>query len=420
MNHRTSFAWVAISMLYVSGCGGSKATEQQGPAATEEEIQVSAETIEALGGKFVDVVDPKSGEKIVWLDLSGSQITNEALKHVANLKRPFSGLFLAGTKVTDVGLKRLANLKNLSSLDLGRTGVTDAGLKEIANLKNLSSLGLCDTEVTDEGLKHLANLKNLSSLDLSDTAVTDEGLKHLANLKNLSSLGLSDTQVTEAGLKRLAKLETPLKPALLKALAAALAAAEATQKNNLKQIGIAFHNCNDAYLKFPGAGRSANGKAGLSWRVHLLPYLDEGWLYKQFNLEEPWDSAHNKALIEKMPEIFKTPDVDEAGKTSLHVFTGPGAPFANDQAPNYRAYTDGTSNTIQVVKAGPNTADIWTKPGGLDFDPKNPIKALGTLTEDVFYAVLTDGSVQSVSKTTAAEILRRLIQHQDGEVVGDF
>ena len=169
-----------------------------------------------------------------------------------------------------------------------------------------------------------------------------------------------------------------------------------------------------------GSRRSADGKAGLSWRVHLLPFLDQAPLYNQFNFDEAWDSDHNKALIEKMPELFKVDGVTEAGKTSLHVFTGDGAPFAKDQAPGIRDFTDGTSNTILVVQAGPDTADIWTKPGGLDFDPKNPIKALGTLAEDLFLILMTDGSVRRVNKTIPAETLRHLIEHQDGQAVGDF
>jgi hypothetical protein len=213
------------------------------------------------------------------------------------------------------------------------------------------------------------------------------------------------------------KLPELLKPALEKARAAA----EATKKmNNLKQMGLAFHNYHDVNRSFPGAGRGAEQKAALSWRVHLLPYLDQAPLYNQFKMDEPWDSDHNKQFIEKMPEIFKTAGVTEPGKTSYHVFTGPGAPFADDKTPGIRDFTDGTSNTFLAVEAGPDTAEIWTKPGGLDFDPKNPIKALGKLSEDTFRVLFGDGSVRRINKTIDQETLRRLIQSADGEPVGDF
>ena len=211
------------------------------------------------------------------------------------------------------------------------------------------------------------------------------------------------------------KLPELLKPAILKASAVA-------ELNHLGAIGLAFHNYHDTLGNFPGAGRSgaAVDQVGLSWRVHLLPYLQQAPLYNQFHLDESWDSDHNKTLIEKMPAIYKLGGVTEVGKTSLHVFTGTGAPFANDQAPKLSSFTDGTSTTILVVLAGPDTADIWTKPGGLDFDPKNPIKALGTLVGDEFKVLLTDGVRRPVSKTIPPETLRRLIELQDGEVVGDF
>ena len=209
------------------------------------------------------------------------------------------------------------------------------------------------------------------------------------------------------------KLDSLLMPSVQKAKAAA----ERTKKtNNMKQIALAFFNYESTYRKFPGAGRPAEGKLGLSWRVHLLPYLDQGLLYSQFNLEEPWDSEHNKALIEKMPAIFKTDGVNAAGKTSLHVFTGPGAPFADDQAPGLASITDGTSNTILMVEAGPDTAAIWTQPGGLDFDPKDPFKALGKLS-DAFRVAMCDGSVRTLQKTISLETLRKLIQSADGEPV---
>ena len=183
-------------------------------------------------------------------------------------------------------------------------------------------------------------------------------------------------------------------------------------------IGLAFHNYHDVYGKFPGAGRARpEVPVGLSWRVHLLPFLDQAGLYAQFRLDEAWDSEHNKLLIEKMPEVFKLPGVDESGKTSIHVLTGPGAPFADDACPALTQFTDGTSVTFLALMAGPDKAEIWTKPGGLDFDPENPIKALGNLTGESFIALLADGSVRMVNKNIDATTLRRLFQLADGEPV---
>ncbi len=212
------------------------------------------------------------------------------------------------------------------------------------------------------------------------------------------------------GFERVAQL---LKPALIDAKAAAK---EAQQRNALHQLGVAFHNFHDANAKLPGAGRNRQeGPIGLSWRVHLLPYLQQADLYRQFKLDEPWDSEHNKKLIQKMPAIFKSPGVEDTGKTTIHVFTGPGAPFTSDKTPEFREFTDGTSVTILAVLAGPETAEIWTRPGGLDFDPEDPIKSLGTISGNKVFVVFADAAARELDKEIDATTLRRWIQIADGE-----
>ena len=298
------------------------------------------------------------------------------------------------------------------------TGVTDDTLFELVVTTTDEQAATLISQIATGSLAQ-AKL-SLGLLPIPDETAEDQATKKLIEkLVKSADIKQSGDRIeflipVPEGFDKLPEL---LKPAMTKAIEARNAA---RKMNNLKQIGLAFHNYHDTHTKFPGAGRSADGKAGLSWRVHLLPFLDQAPLYNQFNFEEAWDSDHNKTLIEKMPDIFKVEGVTEAGKTSLHVFTGAGAPFADDATPGIASFTDGTSNTLLVVQAGPDTADIWTKPGGLDFEPKHPIKALGTLVEDVFNVLFTDGSVRRVNKTIPAETLRHLIEHQDGQAVGDF
>ncbi len=211
----------------------------------------------------------------------------------------------------------------------------------------------------------------------------------------------------------LEKLPALIRPALEEAQRRAAAHKE---MNNLKQIGLAFHIYHDVYGAFPWHGGPGTADApgkGLSWRVHLLPFLEEAELYNEFHLDEPWDSEHNKTLILRMPKIYG--DHPE-GKTSLHVFVGEGTPFGQEQGVRIASLTDGTSNTIMVVEAGPDTADIWTKPGGLPFNPDDPLAALGNIGEE-FLVLLMDGSTHRLLKTIDAATLRNLIQHQDGNPV---
>ena len=214
------------------------------------------------------------------------------------------------------------------------------------------------------------------------------------------------------GFDQLPKLMAP-------AIKDAKEAAARTQKlNHIKMIGLAFHNYHDTFQSFPKAGgpaqESDTSKDGLSWRVHLLPFLDQAPLYNKFHLDEPWDSDHNKTLIEQMPDIFKVEGVDEPGETSIHVFIGEGAPFADDAAPGIRDFTDGTSNTLLAVVAGPDKADVWTKPGGLEFDADDPFAVLGDIGE-TFVVLFCDGSVRRIRDTIEPDTLLHLIQHQDNQ-----
>ncbi|MCL4191413.1 MAG: DUF1559 domain-containing protein, partial [Thermoguttaceae bacterium] len=95
---------------------------------------------------------------------------------------------------------------------------------------------------------------------------------------------------------------------LLPAVQAAREAARRSQSmNNLKQIGLAMHNYYDSYRTLPAqANYDPQGKPLLSWRVQLLPFLEQQALYAQFHQDEPWDSAHNKTLIDKMPPVYRS------------------------------------------------------------------------------------------------------------------
>jgi Protein of unknown function (DUF1559) len=239
----------------------------------------------------------------------------------------------------------------------------------------------------------------------------------------------SDVVISVPRPADLDKLPSQLGPAIK---AAKKAAKTAARRNDMLQIGVAMHNFHDRYKRFPAADsngeRKGQGrKEGLSWRVYLLPYLEQKALYDQFNLDEPWDSPHNKKLISQMPAIFANPDAGlnaKDGKTAIHVFVGNNnTPFGlkrNGESVGaiIRDIVDGTSNTIMAVEAGPDKAEIWTKPGGLPFDPaNNPFDGLGKIPEDGVLAVFCDGYPRTISKSVLPEMLKRLIQHNDGKVV---
>jgi hypothetical protein len=192
---------------------------------------------------------------------------------------------------------------------------------------------------------------------------------------------------------------------------------------NLKMIALALHNYHDAMGALPAvaAFRDKAGKPLLSWRVALLPYLEEEKLYREFKLDEPWDSKHNKKLLARIPKVFAPPIVGKppkAGTTYYQFFTGPNTPFNAKaiQGPRIPAsFPDGTSNTILVAEAG--EAVPWTKPIDLVCTAKKPVPKLGGLFPEGFHIALADGSTRFIGRRVAQKDLRLLIDPADGQVI---
>jgi prepilin-type processing-associated H-X9-DG protein len=193
-----------------------------------------------------------------------------------------------------------------------------------------------------------------------------------------------------------------------------LAADRTKSSNNLKQMALAFHNYLDTYGHFPRDIADKNGKALLSWRVAILPFVEEAEVYNQFKLDEAWDSETNKKLLEKMPKLYTAPRGKFAkGQTFYESFAGPGA-FMSGKDLKLPDITDGTSNTFMVVEAG--EAVPWTKPADVAFDPKKPLPNLGGIFDSDFNVSFADGSVRYVKKGVKDEILKKYITFNGGEV----
>jgi hypothetical protein len=185
-----------------------------------------------------------------------------------------------------------------------------------------------------------------------------------------------------------------------------------------------MHNYHDVYKQFPPAAiYDAQGRPLLSWRVALLPFLehDAPALYKQFHLDEPWDSPNNKPLIAKMPDVFalRSARLREQGKTTLLVPVGKQTVFGPKEGVRIRDITDGTSNTILIVDVDEPQAVVWTKPDDLNVDGVDVKQALLGTRKDGFRCAMADGSVQFVGAQLTAEQLRALLTRNGGEPAPD-
>ncbi len=189
--------------------------------------------------------------------------------------------------------------------------------------------------------------------------------------------------------------------------------------NNLKQIAIAMLNYNDAYGRFPAAASYApNGKPLLSWRVEILPFIEQQNLYMQFKLDEPWDSPNNRALLALMPRVYRLPK--EIGlppdHTVYRVFEGPNAAFEGRQGRRTAEFRDGTSNTLLVVEADQGVP--WTKPDEIPFNLNQPVPRPVGHWAVGFHVLMADGSVRLIDKKVSEQTLRAAITRNGGDILG--
>jgi len=206
-------------------------------------------------------------------------------------------------------------------------------------------------------------------------------------------------------------------------LAMARAAATKSQCiNNIKQIMLAMANYHSNANSFPPAYKADTaGKPLLSWRVLILPYIEQNDLYKEFHLDEAWDSPHNKALIARMPAVYRCPSLSAENarqfKTTYLTPRGKSTMFPGATGLKIKDITDGTSNTIAVVDAGDDRAVVWTAPD--DWVVEGTIKPETVLNHHAEGSTtgLADGSARFLKTTIKPMVLHQLLTPSGGEVI---
>ncbi len=196
------------------------------------------------------------------------------------------------------------------------------------------------------------------------------------------------------------------------------AARRIQSSNNMKQIALAMHEFHQMKGSFPAhAIFDKHGKPLLSWRVQLLPLLEQQQLYDQFHLNEPWDSPHNRSLLTRIPAVYQNPNRPPDGKTNYLVPTGKGTAFDGVDGMTIADIHDGTSNTIMFVEADDDRAVIWTKPDDLEVDLDRPLDGLGNFRPGGFLAGLCDGAVRDISNSVDPQTLKALFTRSGGETI---
>ncbi|WP_417397192.1 DUF1559 domain-containing protein [Gimesia chilikensis] len=248
-------------------------------------------------------------------------------------------------------------------------------------------------------------------------------LTRLENAFTETQVTQNDTRVTFSSVFKqdlLSQMVDLTIPAILQARAAAQ---RSRSKYNIKLIVLALHNYYERHHHFPPAiVMGPDGKTPHSWRVELLPYLDQQALYDEYRMNEPWNSEHNLKIAETVVPVFSHPSSSKPANTGYFVVVGDGTAFNNKQGVSFKEITDGTSNTIAVVEAKRDVP--WTKPEDISYDGKklpqfggffeNP-PVNGQPATGVYFVGLCDGRVRMLQDNMDEELLKSLLTIADGK-----
>ena len=190
--------------------------------------------------------------------------------------------------------------------------------------------------------------------------------------------------------------------------------------NHLKMIGVALHNYHDTYGSFPPAVVSdADGKPLYSGRVLLLPFLEQGNIYQQFDKEKAWDSPENSALTSRPVIPFQDPANANGSpvRCDLVFVTGSGTAFDGKKGTKIHDMRDGSSNTLMVICSDKGPAN-WAEPTDWNVDSvAPPTPGANNPAQDKILVLFGDASVRIMRGDYFRQNMRALVSRNGGEVM---
>lgn len=229
-------------------------------------------------------------------------------------------------------------------------------------------------------------------------------------------------------------------------------AREASHRSNckcgLKQLGLALHNYHDTYGTFPPAMvLGPDQRPWHSWRVLILPFLEQQALYAEYRFDEPWDGPNNRKLLEKMPLAYVcpsrpcpvdfakppvlafgvlacggTPEAAKRGFTSYAAVLGQNCAFRGTQPVTIHEFTDGVSSTAMVGECT-RTKIPWTKPEDIDtafFSKIGDPNGFSSPHGGGGHFLMGDGTVQFVKTSLQQTTVDAIFTRNGGETVREF
>lgn len=199
--------------------------------------------------------------------------------------------------------------------------------------------------------------------------------------------------------------------------------------NHLKQIGQALQNYHDDFGTFPPAYiADSAGKPIHSWRILILPYLEQKALYERYRFDEPWNGPNNSKLHGETMRVYCCSSRSRRQTmtdTSYVAVIDPKTAWPGQKSASLKNFTDGTADTILVTEMA-DSGIHWMEPRDLKMTEipmeVNPRGKSGISSEhpNVALAVFADGHTAAIQKNTPSEIVERLFTIADGQPIGDY
>jgi hypothetical protein len=208
-------------------------------------------------------------------------------------------------------------------------------------------------------------------------------------------------------------------------------------KNNLHNIGIALWEYVDLHKSLP-APVTGPAETPRSWRVELLPWIDQQPLRDRYDDEDTWNSPSNLDPAKTIVQIYRCPShyyvKDDAGRahTSYAAMTASNAAFSDAIRAEFpKAVTDGSSNTLMLVEACGQQI-VWTEPRDLD-SSKLPIGInldgessghsdgiASSYHTGGAHVALVDGAIRFLSQNIDPATLKALTTASGNEKIEEF
>jgi len=190
-----------------------------------------------------------------------------------------------------------------------------------------------------------------------------------------------------------------------------------TCKQNLKAIGVALHAYHHSNGHFPAAYSSSQPPH--SWRVALLPWIDEQTLFERYIVAEAWNEGTNSQLLSMRPAVYACPEVSGPSQTSYQAAVSLRSPWPYDTPTRFGDFTDGTSNTLMLFDVHDPEVE-WTQPNDLTLP--QAIEAVQSGQKHLFggersgiQVLLADGSVRYISREINPETLHAMLTPCGGQ-----